>query len=87
MARHPPRFALNPEGCAILNVLHGIWFREPVEAEVAAALVAWLNAHAKELRGARTYQGGLLKWEPRDLESVLVPPLAALRKAAGGNGE
>ncbi|MFH1466768.1 MAG: class I SAM-dependent methyltransferase [Pseudomonadota bacterium] len=85
MARRPPRFALNPEGCAVLNVIHGIWFKELVEPAVAAALVDWLNAHAGLLEGARTYHGGLRKWEPSDLEAVLVPPLAALRELAAAS--
>jgi len=74
MARQPPSFALNPDRCQILNVLHGIHFIEEVEPAFQAALAAWLQAHRDELRGYRTYHGGLQKWEPRDLEGVLVPP-------------
>ena len=79
MARQPPSFALNPDRCQILNVLLGIHFREEVAPELQIALVEWLGAHRDELRGYRTYHGGLQKWEPRDLEAILVPRLEDLR--------
>ncbi len=78
MARRPPSFASNPDGCALLNVVHGLYPFDPLGDAQRDALVGWLNAHAHQLRGNRSYHGGLMKWEPRELESVLVPPLAAL---------
>lgn len=82
MARRPPSFALNPDGCLPLNVVHGIYPREPWEPQLLEALVAWLNAHAAELRGHRSYHGGLMKWEPRELEAALVPPLHSLLESS-----
>ena len=73
MARQPPSFALNPDRCQILNVLHGIHFHPEVDEATQRALVGWLRAHRDELTGHRTYHGGLRKWEPRELESILVP--------------
>ncbi len=78
MARRPPSFALNPDGCATLNVVHGIHPRQPMTDAQLAALVRWLNTHAAELTGHRSYHGGLRKWEPRELEGVLVPAPEAL---------
>ena len=78
MARQPPSFALNPDRCRILNVLHGIHFRDEVAPDLQTALVDWLQAHRGELQGYRTYHGGLQKWEPRDLEAILVPRLEDL---------
>jgi hypothetical protein len=73
MARQPPMFAANPDGCQIVNVFHGIHFLEHVDDETVNALVAWLNAHRHTLSGGRTYHGGLRKFEPRELEALLVP--------------
>ncbi len=78
MARSPPSFALNPDGCALVNVLHGLYPRAPMSPAQLEALVRWLNSHAAQLQGHRSYHGGLKKWEPRELEAVLVPPLNAL---------
>ena len=78
MARQAPMFALNPDRCRIVNVLHGIHFREEVDEDIATALVVWLNSHRDTLTGGRTYHGGLRKFEPRELEAILVPPLHEL---------
>ena len=82
MARQPPHFATNPDGLPSLNVVHGIHFRADISiadrATVATRLVTWLNDHRDSIAEGRTYHGGLRKFEPRDLEAVLVPPLAAL---------
>jgi SAM-dependent methyltransferase len=78
MARRPPSFALNPDGCALLNVVHGLHPKASLSPVQLAALVRWLNEHAAELEGHRSYHGGLRKWEPRELESVRVPPPEAL---------
>lgn len=78
MARRPPSFALNPDGCATTNAVHGIHPIVPIEDAQLRSLVRWLNDHAEELTGHRSYHGGLRKWEPRELEGVMVPPLEAL---------
>jgi len=82
MARRPPAFAANPDGCRILNVLHGLHLHEGQPPWLAQALLRWLRTHADGLQGARTYHGGLRKWEPRELEAVDVPGLAALERLA-----
>lgn len=78
MARQAPTFATNPDRCRIVNVLHGIHFREEVDDDTATALVTWLNSHRGSFTGGRTYHGGLQKFEPRELEAILVPPLHRL---------
>lgn len=79
MARQPPVFAVNPDGCQIVNVFHGLHFQDDVGEEQMFALVQWLNEHREELTGGRTYHGGLRKFEPRELEAILVPPLERLK--------
>jgi hypothetical protein len=74
MARRPPAFALNPDGLAVINIAHGLYPVRPMTAGQLAALVAHLNASASTYRGAgRTYHGGLEKFEPSEMEALLVP--------------
>ena len=80
MTRQGPAFALNPDGLAILNVLHGFFPKIALDDEQLAGLVRYLNSHRNEFRGlGRTYQGGLEKFEPREMEALLVPPPDKLR--------
>jgi len=74
MARQPPMFALNRDGLAILNVLHGIYPLSPMPPARLADLVSYLNQNRSSFRGlGRTYAGGLEKFEPSELESIPVP--------------
>jgi SAM-dependent methyltransferase len=71
MARQAPRFALNPDGLALLNIAHGIWPQDGVDP---AVLVSRLNAARLTFTGAgRTYHGGLEKFEPREMEALVLP--------------
>lgn len=79
MARQAPFFALNPDGLAIINIAHGIYPRQELTATQLAALVAALNEARDSYRGSgRTYHGGLEKFEPREMEALLVPPIGVL---------
>jgi len=81
MARRPPAFALNPDGAAILNVCHGIYPKLPLTDAQLRGLVLYLNSLGDRLSGAgRTYQGGLQKFEPREMEAIQVPPLEELAR-------
>jgi hypothetical protein len=79
MARRPPAFVRNPAGARHLNIAHGLYPREPLGEAVLDALTRYLNAHAT-LTGGRTYSGGLTKFEPREMERLVVPSLDALRE-------
>lgn len=72
MARRAPKFALNPDGLVILNIAHGVW---PTDASAdPAVLVARLNDASESFVGAgRTYHGGLEKFEPREMEALVLP--------------
>lgn len=73
MARQPPRFALNPDGLLVVNIAHCIYPKEAMDKRGVESLVADLNASRDRFRGhGRTYQGGLEKFEPREMEGLLV---------------
>lgn len=82
MARRPPAFVRNPRGARHLNIAHGLYPREPLDEAVLDAVARYLNRNAS-LSGGRTYSGGLTKFEPREMERLLVPGLELLREAAG----
>ena len=72
MARRPPAFVLNPNGARHINVSHGLYPRDPMDP-------ATLRAYARVLRSSvvlgdgRTYAGGLVKFEPGEVERLQVP--------------
>lgn len=83
MARQAPRFALNPDGAAILNVAHGLYPRLAMTESELMALVRYLNEVRETFAGSgRVYHGGLEKFEPREMEALPVPSLPTLRKMA-----
>jgi adenine-specific DNA-methyltransferase len=74
MARQAPAFALNPDGLLLVNVVHGLYPRVDLTPAELEALVHWLNESRAQFRGSgRTYQGGLEKFEPKEMEQLLVP--------------
>jgi hypothetical protein len=74
MARQAPRFARNPDGVALLNIGHGIHPRVEMTAEELDELASALNeARAGFAGSGRTYHGGLEKFEPREMEALLIP--------------
>lgn len=73
MARQAPTFAYNPDGLVLLNIAHGIYPHQPLSADATQSLVRQLNAARATFRGhGRTYQGGLEKFEPREMENLPV---------------
>ncbi|MHB8619861.1 MAG: N-6 DNA methylase [Chloroflexota bacterium] len=73
MARQAPVFALNPDGLALLNIAHGLYPKKPMTLAQLHGLVAHLNKVRDSFRGqGRTYQGGLEKFEPREMEALQI---------------
>jgi predicted RNA methylase len=81
MARRPPAFVRNPCGARHINIAHGLYPREALSPAVLDGLARHLNAHAS-LSAGRTYAGGLTKFEPREMERLLVPGPELLRLSA-----
>lgn len=83
MARRPPAFVRNLAGVRNVNVVHGIYPREPMTPAALDALAASLRAAAPTAVG-RTYAGGLVKFEPSEMSRIPVPSPALLERAPYG---
>jgi hypothetical protein len=79
MARRPPAFVRNRANARHINIAHGLYPREPLKETVVSALVDYL-ANAISLNDGRTYAGGLTKFEPREMERLLVPGIELLEQ-------
>lgn len=73
MARRPPTFVRNLAAARNLNTVHGIYPAEPLSDEALCRLTKSLCDRAT-LEGGRTYAGGLTKFEPSEMEQIMVPP-------------
>ncbi len=71
MARRPPAFVATTPMRGI-NIAHGLYPRQPIEARVLDNLAAHLRT-AVTLAQGRTYAGGLTKFEPREMERLSQP--------------
>jgi adenine-specific DNA-methyltransferase len=78
MARRPPAFVLNAAQARHINIAHGLYPRQPLDAHTLSRLADALRAGAA-LSGGRTYAGGLVKFEPKEMERLMVPDLAMLQ--------
>jgi hypothetical protein len=83
MARRPPAFVLNRAAARHINIAHGIYPREPLSANVLEALAQHLNVYVST-RDGRTYAGGLTKFEPKEVERLLIPDLPVLERGELG---
>ena len=72
MARRPPAFVRNDAGARHINIAHGLYPREEMTDAVLDRLADHLRA-AVTLAQGRTYAGGLVKFEPREMERIPVP--------------
>ena len=81
MARRPLTCVRNLADARHINIAHGIYPRERMSAKALRALTTYLNA-ATTIADGRTYAGGLTKFEPQEVERLLVPDLKALENGA-----
>lgn len=72
MARRPPTFMVNTSGLTSLNVVHGIYLKVSLSNRAIDSLVDYLN-HNTHAEDGRVYAGGLAKFEPREVERIVVP--------------
>jgi hypothetical protein len=72
MARRPPAFVVNEGGARHINIAHGLYPREKLSSETLSALALYLSKSVSTDEG-RTYAGGLTKFEPREMERLIVP--------------
>lgn len=72
MARRPPAFVRNVAGVRHINIAHGIYPREPLPDRALDRLAEALRRTVSPELG-RTYAGGLVKFEPREMERIPVP--------------
>lgn len=73
MARQAPAFALNPDRLVLVNIAHGLYPVRDLDDAQLADLVSMLNERRGSFRGSgRTYHGGMEKFEPGEIENLLV---------------
>ncbi|MBI4703625.1 MAG: class I SAM-dependent methyltransferase [Deltaproteobacteria bacterium] len=81
MARRPPAFVRNLVSARHINIAHGLYPREHLPSAVLDALARFLSS-ATTLCEGRTYAGGLTKFEPKEMERLMVPRPDMLAAAA-----
>lgn len=72
MARRPPKFVRNLVDARHINIAHGLYPRTEMSNEQLSILATYLSGNVS-LHDGRTYAGGLTKFEPREMERLLVP--------------
>jgi hypothetical protein len=80
MARQAPAFVLNTAKARHINIAHGLYPRNPLSENTLAAILVWLRQHVGT-SGGRTYAGGLVKFEPKELERIPIPSLEDIHAA------
>ncbi|MBN2193226.1 MAG: class I SAM-dependent methyltransferase, partial [Polyangiaceae bacterium] len=68
-------------GVRHINIAHGIYPRVPLPDHVLDALARFLGS-GTSVDSGRTYAGGLTKFEPKEMERLLVPAPDLLQGAA-----
>lgn len=72
MARRPPTFVRNIAEARHINIAHGLYPRDILDETTLTTLASFLSRSVSVTQG-RTYAGGLTKFEPREMERLLVP--------------
>ena len=81
MARRPPAIVRNMADARHINIAHGLYPREPLANAVLDRLADFLRSSIT-LGEGRTYAGGLTKFEPREMERLLIPDVTQASLAA-----
>jgi adenine-specific DNA-methyltransferase len=74
MARRARAFVRNKVLARHINIAHGLYPRAPLSDAELRAVLAYLRSFTSTT-GGRTYAGGLIKFEPKELERTLLPRL------------
>ena len=77
MARRSPAFVRNKAGAYHLNIAHGLYPVEPLSEPILQAVLTYLRRNVGT-SGGRTYAGGLVKYEPREVERIHIPALSVI---------
>ncbi|AHH20224.1 modification methylase XamI [Nocardia nova SH22a] len=85
MARRPPAFVRNGAQVRHINIAHGLYPREPLSNSVLDNLGSYLRT-AVSVNQGRTYAGGLTKFEPKEMERIVVPDLGTLTQECYESG-
>lgn len=72
MTRRAPAIVRNRIKARHINIAHGLYPREPLSDVALTAVLAYPGRHVSTTRG-RTYAGGLVKFEPKELERIPLP--------------
>ena len=74
MARRAPAFVRNKVKARHINIAHGLYPREVLNDTALTAVLTYLRRHVGTT-GGRTYAGGLVKFEPKEVERIVLPPV------------
>jgi adenine-specific DNA-methyltransferase len=77
MARRPPAFVINAAQARHINIAHGLYPRQELDLHTLSRLAEALRT-GTVLGQGRVYAGGLTKFEPREMERLMVPDLSML---------
>jgi len=78
MARRAPKFVRNLAGARHINIAHGLYPFKPLDSTTLDYLARYLSSQVSMAEG-RTYAGGLTKFEPREMERILIPSPELIR--------
>jgi len=81
MARRPPAFVRNLAEARHINIAHRLYPRDQLSDDCLHPLAAYLSQSVSTDEG-RTYAGGLTKFEPKEMERLLVPVPRVLQQLA-----
>lgn len=77
MARRAPHFVRNAAGARHINIAHGLYPREILPVATLDTIIKFLHLSVTT-EGGRIYAGGLIKFEPKELERLTIPRLENL---------